>query len=269
MLIGNKASTTLDMSSNAITNVTTLTATTVTPTNITGWDVKSIVAGTNVTVSNASGAFTINATSSVPSYVLCNELITTTPSIDGYATNGWSPSSTITWDFDNFEYDIQFDLQIGASGYYFINVHWAWDGFLSDSNQYHHSWLDHDGINGGFLGSGQDTDNRLIYTYVTENTHHNFNMTLKRVRCPNTSYNQRLLLECNCNQIMVGTSTSNISAARMPFSRTNNYHFANSLSPSIFNGAKTLVFYGKLNDCASTSVSGNSAWLRITKRPIT
>ena len=269
MLIGNKASTTLDMSSNAITNVTTLTATTVTPTNITGWDVKSIVAGTNVTVSSASGAFTINAASSVPSYVLCNELITTTPSIDGYATNGWSPSSTITWDFDNFEYDIQFDLQIGSSGYYFNNVHWAWDGFLSGSSQYHHSWNDHDGIDGGFFGAGQDTDNRLIYTYVTGNIHHNFNMTLKRVRCPNTSYNQRLLLECNCNQIMVGTSTSNISAARMPFSRTNNYHFANSLSPSIFNGAKTLVFYGKLNDCASTSVSGNSAWLRITKRPIT
>ena len=62
MLIGNKASTTLDMSSNAITNVTTLTATTVTPTNITGWGVKSLLSGTGISITNASGAYTVNTT---------------------------------------------------------------------------------------------------------------------------------------------------------------------------------------------------------------
>ena len=60
MTIGNKASTTLDMSSNAITNVTTLTATTVTPTNITGWNVKSLAQGTGISVSNNAGTYTIS-----------------------------------------------------------------------------------------------------------------------------------------------------------------------------------------------------------------
>jgi hypothetical protein len=62
MLIGNKASTTLDMSSNAITNVTTLTAATVTPTTVTGWDVKSLLSGTGISITNASGAYTVNTT---------------------------------------------------------------------------------------------------------------------------------------------------------------------------------------------------------------
>jgi hypothetical protein len=62
MLIGNKASTTLDMSNNAITNVTTLTASTVTPTTLTGWNVKSLTQGTNVTITNdGSGGYTINS----------------------------------------------------------------------------------------------------------------------------------------------------------------------------------------------------------------
>ena len=67
MLIGNKASTTLDMSSNAITNVTTLTATTVTPTTVTGWDVRQLSAGSNVSITNnGSGTYTINGGVSYP-----------------------------------------------------------------------------------------------------------------------------------------------------------------------------------------------------------
>jgi hypothetical protein len=236
----------------------------------TNYLVKSLTAGTNITTANSNGNWTISALSStVPSYLIVNQLVSTTPSIDGYTTNGWTSSSTITWDFDNFEYDIQFDLQIGAVGYYPLNIFWSWDGILGASNQYHHSWMDHDGNSvGGFLGAGQDGDNRINYTYGTANTHHNFNMILKRVRAPHVSYNQRLLLECNCNQIIVGGGTSNITSARMPFSRTNNYHFANSTIPSVFNGSKALVFYGKLNNCASVSVSGNYAWLKIRKIPI-
>jgi hypothetical protein len=185
-------------------------------------------------------------------------------SIDGYINNGWGPSIVINWDFNNYEYDIQFDLQIETSNIP-TNIFWAWALNVGSSNQYHHSWNDHDGINYSFLGAGQDTDNRVIYTYNAPNTHHNFNMTLKRVRCPNTSYNQRLLLECNCNQIMVGPNTANIASARMPFSRTNNYFFANSTDPNIFNGENSIIFYGRQNYCASS----NSAYLRITKRQIT
>lgn len=73
LVAGNTAgSTALNMNSQDVTNVatlgattinaTTVNATTLVPTNITGWNVKSITAGTNVTVSSASGAVTINAT---------------------------------------------------------------------------------------------------------------------------------------------------------------------------------------------------------------
>jgi hypothetical protein len=72
LVAGNTAgSTALNMNSQNVSNVatlgattinaTTVNATTLVPTNITGWNVKSIVAGTNVTVANASGAVTINA----------------------------------------------------------------------------------------------------------------------------------------------------------------------------------------------------------------
>jgi hypothetical protein len=70
---------------------------------------------------------------------------------------------------------------------------------------------------------------------------------------------------------MIGRGTSLISTlGRMPFSRTFNYYFADQGgSVNQFNGAKTLSFYGRLSNCASTSVSGNSAWIRVSKRPIT
>jgi len=234
-------------------------------------DVRQLTAGTNITISpNGFGTYTINSTGgSTPSYVLVNEYISVYPNIDGYVSNGWRSVNTITWDFDNFEYDIQFDLQIGSGGYYPTNIFWSWNGDLNVYGQYHHSWCDHDGINYSFFGAGQDTDNRVIYTYGTANTHHNFNMTLKRVQNPKTNYYQRLLLECNCNQIVIGAGTSNISSARMPFSRTNNYYFADGGgTTNLFNGAKTLTFYGRLSNCSASS-SGNGAWLRITKRPIT
>jgi hypothetical protein len=268
MTAGNIASTSLNMNTQNITNIGTIN-----PNAITGWDVRSIVAGTNVSVSNSFGTVTINSTPPAPTYVLINELVSTISSINGYTSNGWTTSSTITWDFDNFEYDIQFDLQISDGGYYPLNVFWSWDGDVNAFGSYRHSWMDHDGLTygSGFFGAGQDVDNRLIYTYATPNTHHNFNMTLKRVRTPDTRYYQRLLLECNCNQIMIGRGTSQISTlGRMPFSRTFNYYFAEGGgSGNLFNGAKTLVFYSKLSNSASVATSDNRAWLRITKRPIT
>jgi hypothetical protein len=54
---GNTANTSINMSSNNITNVGTIT-----PTAITNWNVKDITAGTNITTSVASGIYTINAT---------------------------------------------------------------------------------------------------------------------------------------------------------------------------------------------------------------
>jgi len=62
MTQGATANTNLNMATNSIVNVGSLNVTTINPTNITGWDVKALTAGTGVTLSNTSGNFTINAT---------------------------------------------------------------------------------------------------------------------------------------------------------------------------------------------------------------
>ena len=54
---GNTANTSINMNSNNITNVVTIA-----PTAINGWNVKSLVAGTGISVANVSGACTISAT---------------------------------------------------------------------------------------------------------------------------------------------------------------------------------------------------------------
>jgi len=70
LVAGNTAgSTALNMNSQDITNVatlgaTTINATTIVPTAITGWNVKNISGGTGISVANSSGTITISATTS-------------------------------------------------------------------------------------------------------------------------------------------------------------------------------------------------------------
>jgi hypothetical protein len=60
---GNSAGTTaLNMNSQNITNCATITAATVTPTNITGWNVKELTAGTGVAITPSAGNYTISTT---------------------------------------------------------------------------------------------------------------------------------------------------------------------------------------------------------------
>ena len=77
-----------------ILDATTVNATTIVPTNITGWDVKSIVAGTGVTVTNTSGAVTINSINSTggsgTTYII------TAPTSTTITTPNFAPATDLT-----------------------------------------------------------------------------------------------------------------------------------------------------------------------------
>lgn len=221
--------------------------------------------GISITGDSTSGSYTITNTLSAPaSNTLYNQKITNITSVgSGLVNNGWYV--TLDWDFTNYEYDIQFDLQIGSGGYYPANIFWFWHD-ITNTNQYHHSWHDHDGAT--FHGAGQDYDNRITYIQSLSNYHHNCNMVLKQVRCPNTSYYQRLNLIANVSSLTLAANTSSMASSKIAFSQTHNYCMSASTSDTYFNGTRTIYFYCNLNNSALVG-SGNDAWLKIRRIPIT
>jgi hypothetical protein len=100
MAAGNSVgSTVLNMNNQNITNCATITAVTVTPTNITDWNVKQITAGTGVGVTNTSGNYTIASTIPTSGSTFFTE-ISLTPN-----TNLSFPTT-----MDLFKYDYEMDF---------------------------------------------------------------------------------------------------------------------------------------------------------------
>jgi hypothetical protein len=100
MAAGNSVGTTvLNMNNQNITNCATITAVTVTPTNITDWNVKQITAGTGVGVTNTSGNYTIASTIPTSGSTFFTE-ISLTPN-----TNLSFPTT-----MDLFKYDYEMDF---------------------------------------------------------------------------------------------------------------------------------------------------------------
>ena len=231
-------------------------------------DVRQLVAGSGVSLSNDGlGTYTINSTGAGASNVIVNENISNILNFGGYSTNAWTSVSIPVWDFDNYEYEIYFDLQIGPNaGFAPNNIFWSWDGNITAS-QYRHSWEDHDG--GGFFGAGQDADNRVTYIQGLNNFHHNFAFTLRRIKTPNTAYFQRLNFDGKVSSLLLASGTSSLASSKLAFSKTVNCFLSASTSPSIFNGSHTLTFYANLSNAANLSTSGNSASLKIKRTPIT
>jgi hypothetical protein len=120
-------------------NATTVNATTLVPTNITGWGVKSIVAGTNVTVSNASGAVTINASAAAPTTVEANasyliNSIATLPSKPFWY--GTAASFVNTGNTSS----ITQDAWVSATGQYQMFACGTTSGSVSQYNLYSSDW---------------------------------------------------------------------------------------------------------------------------------
>jgi hypothetical protein len=271
MLVGNKASTTLDMSSNAITNVSTLTATTVTPTNITGWNVKSLAQGTNVTISNDGlGTYTINASTATVSLSLLDAVISSnTVSVSysggGETTNGWN-LGTYTWDFINFEYDITIDIDQRYYPGSYNHLHWGWNGDY-DQTHYRQNWNDHDGVS--YFVTGANADAKLVFFYGPTNLHHHFKARLREIRTNQyTSMNSSLLLEYTCFQT-VRNASSQVFADNHKFSKGCSVYIAPTTGNGSMNGSKQFVIYTQNTNYTSQGVgSPNTCYARISKIPI-
>lgn len=131
------ASTTVGATTGNITtiNATTVNATTLVPTNITGWGVKSIVAGTNVTVSNASGAVTINASAAAPTTVEANAsyLINSIATLPVKPT--WYGTAASFLNTGNTSSRCQ-DVWVSATGEYQMFACGTTSGSISQYNRY-------------------------------------------------------------------------------------------------------------------------------------
>ena len=253
MTIGNKASTTLDMSSNDITNVTTLTATTITPTNITGWGVKSIVAGTNITVSNASGAVTINSTT--VSLQVYSGAPVSIGSIAGFSNNQYYFGTSV-YDFDNYNYDIEFVINQGSGAG--ILLYFCWDNDVNFNN-YQLTYFLQDG---GSSYVGSDAHSALFYTQNTNGFQASYKGTLRALPAPGGASNfNRLMLEGTLSFNFQTTGVRTFAGPARCHRSVVTYAGATQNSIAQFNGARSLSLWTSGDNYASN----NPLHMRITR----
>jgi hypothetical protein len=278
MTIGNKASTTLDMSSNAITNVTTLTATTVTPTNITGWNVKSLAQGTNVTISNDGlGTYTINssgggggtgttgptgATGAVgPVYTpisttLEDRLLSVITAYAGQTGNNAYSTNTQSWDFDNYDYVVLLEYkQTGSVGGTHLRYTWFDDTTLA---RYCYSWMENAEST---FSSNELNENMIIYlnginaSTAPVEIHHYIKLTFTRPKfSTNTIFG-------NIEHYSTARDTNGYPNRTYKTMATTAYSSA-SVTTGIL--SSRLVFY---NNSSSGFAVANQAYCKIMRKP--
>lgn len=278
MTIGNKASTTLDMSSNAITNVTTLTATTVTPTTITGWNVKSLAQGTNVTISNdGAGTYTINSsgggggtgqtgptgpTGAVgPVYTpisttLQDGLLSVLSAYAGQTGNNAYPTNVQSWDFDSYDYVVLLEIkQTGSVGNTHLRYTWFDDATLA---RYCYSWMEDAE---GTFSSNEANENMIIFlNSINASTapveiHHYIKITFTRPKFSTNTIIGNIESYSTARDTNGYPNRTYKSVATTAYSST-------SVTTGIL--SSRLVFY---NNSSSGFAVANQAYCKIMKKP--
>lgn len=244
---------------NNISDVLTLTAstinaTTIAPTNITNWNVKSIVAGSNVTVSNSSGAVTINSTASVESPQVFAGSPVSIGSVAGYSNNQYYFGTSV-YDFENYNYDIEFVINQESSSA--ILVYFCWDNDFTLSNYQ----LAYQVIIGTTNEVGTDSHSALYYTQNTSGFQASYKGTLRALPAPSASNYNRLLLEGSLTFNFQPTGTRGFTTSARWHRSTITYAGATQNSIAQFNGSRSLSLWTSGNNYASN----NAMRMRITK----
>jgi hypothetical protein len=222
-------------------------------------DVRQLSAGSNVSISNnASGTYTINFTN--PGNVT-NSLYNSTPSVgsvNGYSNNNYSTGS-LTYDFDNYNYDIEFLINFGGS--YTTQVYWSWD---SDFNQsyYQMTFSDYDG---GGIYTGSNSLGSLFYAQNTTGFSAAFRGTLRALPAATSSHYNRLVIE-GTTHLTFQSSGSRSYFSNQRFSRAiSTYTGATQNSIAQFNGGHTFSIWAPGNSFATSNPMQNIRIYRTQK----
>ena len=238
------------MNNNNLTNVGTIT-----PTAITGWQVKSIIAGTGVTVTNSAGAFTIASGGSIgitPSvYAGAPASIN---SIGGYSNNQYH-FGTSTYDFDNYNYDIEFVINQGSGTG--LLLYFCWDNVV-DFSYYQVQYNDWDGTS-TYIGG--NSHSAIFYTQGISNFQGSYKGTLRALPAPSASNYNRLMLEGTMSMNYQTTGTRSFSALPRCSRTIITYAGVSQNSIAQFNGSHSFSLWAS----GSNYASNNAMHMRITR----
>jgi len=219
-------------------------------------DVRQLVAGTNITVTpNGFGTYTIASSgSSVVSPTVYAGTPASINSVAGYSNNQYY-FGTSTYDFDNYNYDIEFVINQGSVSA--ILVYFCWDNDFTLSNYQ----LAYQVIIGTTNEVGTDSHSALYYTQNTSGFQASYKGTLRALPAPSSSNYNRLMLEGSLTFNFQPTGTRGFTTSARWHRSTITYAGATQNSIAQFNGSRSLSLWTS----GSNYASNNPCHMRITR----
>jgi len=216
-------------------------------------DVRQLVAGTNVTITpDGLGTYTIAASATSPS--LYNGAPQGIGSIGGYTSNQYVFGS-LTWDFVNYNYDIEFVINQGSQEG--ILLYWSWDNDVNFS-YYQVQYTDWDSV--GFYVGG-NSHSALMYTQNANGFQGSWKGTLRALPAPSASNYNRLMLEGTMSMNYQTTGTRGFNLLPRSSRTISTYAGATQNSITQFNGSHSFSLWTS----GSNYASSNLIHMRVTR----
>jgi hypothetical protein len=211
----------------------------------------------------AGPAGAVGPTGPLGASVIFNGSHTGIGSFAGYTNNQFS-FPNLTWDFTNYNYDIEFTLtQNSQSTNHFM---WNWDDI--DSGRYLQSYYDKSMGTDSTTFVGSQLGPYLFFTQVTADVNCHFKGTLRANR-PVVNIPHMMILEGQTTYVRIANSTTSYSvgADSIGYSRTTNTLLFTSISPfptNPFDGSHNFSLWATISNYTTSNPNMN---LRITRIP--